>query len=125
MHKIMHSGTVAGESEVNMNLPLVTPHPIMCVGKKKTLGSDNRTYFYTIAIATDDGDAGSLSCSEEVYNNVQPYNAYVFECVYRDGQYKGLRIVADIPEDIHKDVNSASASAEPVKKETAKKRKDI
>lgn len=114
----MHSGAVAGESEVNMNIPLVTPHPIMCVGKKKTLGSDNKTYFYTVAIATDDGDAGSLSCSEEVYDSIVPYHAYVFETVYRDGQYKGLRIVAAFSEEFYED-RSSSAPAEPVKEDAA------
>lgn len=63
----------------------------MCVGKKRQLGSDGKTEFYSIAIVQN-GEAGSLSCNVDVYNQAEELKMYDFTCVYRDGQYKGLRV---------------------------------
>lgn len=86
-----YAGTSPGGSEGHMNIKLSTQQ--MCVGKKKQKGSDGKTDFYSIAVATEEGDAGNLSCDEEIYDKVEPFKVYQFNCVYRDGQYKGLRIV--------------------------------
>lgn len=68
----------------------------MCVGKNESKTSDGKTTFYTLAIVQN-GQAGNVSCSPDVYDRVlssgQPIETYDFTGVYRDGQYKGFRIV--------------------------------
>ena len=67
---------------------------VFVAGKKENLSFDGKTTFYSLAIVTPDGDAGNISCNESVYNAVVPMRQYTLTCVYRDGQYKGLRCVA-------------------------------
>lgn len=68
----------------------------MCVGKNESKTSDGKTTFYTLAIVQN-GQAGNIACSQDVYDRVltsgQPIETYDFTGVYRDGQYKGFRIV--------------------------------
>lgn len=68
----------------------------MCVGKNESETSDGKTTFYTLAIVQN-GQAGNIACSQDVFNRVltsgQPIETYDFTGVYRDGQYKGFRIV--------------------------------
>lgn len=68
----------------------------MCVGKNQSKSQDGRTTFYSLAIVQN-GQAGNVSCSPDVYDRVlssgQTIETYDFTGVYRDGQYKGFRIV--------------------------------
>lgn len=68
----------------------------MCVGKNESKMSDGKTTFYTLAIVQN-GQAGNIACSQDVFDRVltsgQPIETYDFTGVYRDGQYKGFRIV--------------------------------
>lgn len=68
----------------------------ICAGKQVQTGSDGKTDFYSLAIVQN-GQAGNLSCGKEVFDSVlsegQLMEVYDFTCVYRDGQYKNLRIV--------------------------------
>lgn len=67
----------------------------MCVGKQESTTSDGKTTFYTLAIVQN-GQAGNIACSQDVFNRVltsgQPIETYDFTGIYRDGQYKGLRV---------------------------------
>lgn len=63
----------------------------LCVGKKEETSQDGKTKYYSVAIVQN-GEAGKLSCTEDVYNQVAEMTPYDFTCVYRDGQYKGLRV---------------------------------
>lgn len=68
----------------------------MCVGKNESKTSDGKTTFYTLAIVQN-GQAGNIACSHDVFDRVltsgQSIETYDFTGVYRDGQYKGFRIV--------------------------------
>lgn len=97
---------------------------VYCVGKKEDKMKDG-TPFYSIAVATKEGDAGNLSCSKEVYDIVSAMNPYIIQCVYRDGQYKGLRVTRALDarhaeDSLAKELEGETAEpaepAEPVKK---------
>lgn len=68
----------------------------ICAGKNVQTGSDGKTEFYSLAVVQN-GQAGNLSCGKEVFESVlsegQMMDVYDFTCVYRDGQYKNLKIV--------------------------------
>lgn len=63
---------------------------VVCVGKKENKVNNNLYYSITVV---QNNEAGSLSCGEDVYNTVIPFHPYRMICVYKDGQYKNLRVV--------------------------------
>ena len=65
---------------------------IFVVGKKEQVSTNGQQTFYSLAIATEEGDAGNLSCTKDVFDNVKPMSKYKAAFTYRDGQYKGIRI---------------------------------
>ena len=74
-----------------MEIPVYTVQ--MVVGKKKTKSTDGKTDYYSVAIATEDGDAGSINCDEKVYEDVELFKTYRFDGVYREGSYRVLRFL--------------------------------
>lgn len=65
---------------------------IFVVAKKEQPAVNGNQIFYSLAVATDEGDAGNISCTKEVYDNVKTMCKYQASFVYRDGQYKGIRV---------------------------------
>lgn len=61
-------------------------------------GKDGKHY-YQVSV-DQDGEAGSLPISEDVYNNIKDtfkkYSPYNFTCEYND-QYKTLRVIGISP----------------------------
>lgn len=89
----------------------------ICVGKKEESSQDGKTKYFSVAIVQN-GEAGKLSCTEEVHDKVQAMQPYDFTCVYRDGQYKGLRITHATPVDSNGGgvIPPSSTSADKAKK---------
>lgn len=77
---------------MNVNLKLESA---MCVGKKENMMQDGKTKYYNISVVKN-GEACMLSCNEETYNKAKEFVKYDFLCQYRDGQYKGLRVIGAI-----------------------------
>lgn len=73
-----------------MNMELKLENAV-CVGKKENLMQDGKTRYWNISIVKNN-EACMLPCNEDVYNQAELYQPYDFTCLYRDGQYKGLRI---------------------------------
>lgn len=70
----------------------------LVVGKAANDSKDGEKTYYKLAVGQG-GEAGSISCTEDVYNTVQEMQHYVFGLEYND-QYKTLRIVGmQIPKD--------------------------
>lgn len=81
-----------------MNITLKTS--LMCVGKNAERASDGKSTFYNLAVVQA-GQAGNIPCTEDVYCMALASGASMEQCdlmcLYRDGQYKGMRVVSYKP----------------------------
>lgn len=68
----------------------------MCVGKKVSKSHDGKNEYYNVSVAKN-GEAGTLSCTLDVFNQVEEYQPHDFTALYRDGQYTGLRVTHAVP----------------------------
>lgn len=66
---------------------------IFVVAKKEQAAVNGSQTFYSLAVATDEGDAGNISCTKDVFDSVRTMSKYQASFVYRDGQYKGIRVI--------------------------------
>lgn len=67
-----------------------------CVGKNEKKSLDGKSTYYNCGVSQD-GEAGTLSCTEEVYGVLENFKEYEFVVEYSDGQYKNLRILSVVP----------------------------
>jgi len=65
----------------------------ICVGRTEKKSPDGKNTYYSVSVSLPSGEAGTLSCNEETYKEIANFKPYTLKVVYRDGQYKGLRVV--------------------------------
>lgn len=79
-------------------MKVVSQAKFLVVGKSANESKDGQKTYYKLAVAQG-GEAGSVSCTEDVYNIAQEMQQYVFGLEFND-QYKTLRIVGmQVPTD--------------------------
>ena len=65
---------------------------VMVLARNETQSNDGKTSYYNLAILTDEGQAGNLSCTKDVYELVEPMKVQTFVAEYND-VYKSLRLL--------------------------------
>ena len=72
----------------------------MVVGKKDTKSADGKSTYYKLSIVID-GEAGMISCTEDVFTNADNMKEYNMFFVYNES-YKSLSLKKIVPVDIGK-----------------------
>lgn len=86
---------------------VITSNAVMnVITTDKSLGADNRTYYFKLGLAQD-GEVGKVSCTEEVYSFVvetfSPLKPYVFTLAAKTGEkYDSFKVVgvSELPSEI-------------------------
>ncbi|MEG1847851.1 MAG: hypothetical protein RR238_05205 [Lachnospiraceae bacterium] len=63
-----------------------------CVGKASSLSQDGKVTYYNCSISQDD-TAGTINCSEDIFNAVERFKEYTFMAEFND-KYGNLRIIS-------------------------------
>ena len=63
---------------------------VMC--KNEKVGADGKSKYYNLAVLADGGEAGNVSCNEDVYNLVSIGTPQRFLAEFNE-QYKSFRLV--------------------------------
>ena len=65
---------------------------VMVLARNETPSNDGKTNYYNLAIMTDEGQAGNMSCTRDVYELVEPMKVQTFVAEYND-TYKSFRLL--------------------------------
>lgn len=75
---------------------LSTTFKALVINTKEEKSKDGSTTYFKISL-DQEGEAGTLNCTEDVFRGVTQFKPFEFTGTYSDGKYVGFRVVSFKP----------------------------